>query len=157
MTGRADTRSGKEHERTYLRNSNKLLLVKQMCVLSQSNAPAVVSRTLSLVIMIFADPSLVRCQQSGLTDALGPRLGVLQVERVGRFKSAVLCGFAARRDADQRLWPSNWSHSYTYESDMMSVVWCLLYHWKRRSKVLSSRWSMQEGVSCRQQRLESDE
>jgi hypothetical protein len=34
--------SGKGHgnERTYLRNSNKLLLVKQMCVLSQSNAPA---------------------------------------------------------------------------------------------------------------------
>jgi hypothetical protein len=122
VTGRADTRSGKEHERTYLRNSNKLLLVKQMCVLSQSNAPAIVSRTLSSVNGVSPDSSLIEWHDPELTDSLGPRLGILQVERVGRFESVVLCGFAGRRDVDQNGCPSGFLHGYTYESDMMSLV-----------------------------------
>jgi hypothetical protein len=72
-----------------------------MCVLSQSNAPAVVFRTPSSVKGVSNnDSSLFEWQDPGLTDPFGPRLGVLQVERVGRFESVVL--FAARRDVDQR-------------------------------------------------------
>lgn len=50
----------------------------------------------------FTHSNVIDWQDPGLTNPLGPRLGVLQVERVGRFESAVLCGFAARRDVDQR-------------------------------------------------------
>jgi hypothetical protein len=58
------------------------------------------SRPVSLVNGVSNDSSLFEWQDPELTDPLGPRLGVLQVERVGRFESVVL--FAARRDEDQR-------------------------------------------------------